>query len=55
VEHDLGRERGCSAGGRTLDLDLIAAGDLVLPDRATFEHWRDLPPEAQHAEPRPTG
>jgi 2-amino-4-hydroxy-6-hydroxymethyldihydropteridine diphosphokinase len=28
---------------RTLDLDLLALGDSVLPDAATQEHWRNLP------------
>lgn len=28
---------------RTLDLDLLALGDSVLPDRATQEGWASLP------------
>ncbi len=28
---------------RTLDLDLLAFGDSVLPDAATQDHWRGLP------------
>ena len=32
---------------RTLDLDLLAWGDSVLPDSATQDSWRALPPEAQ--------
>lgn len=32
---------------RTLDLDLIALGDAVLPDAATQAQWRGLDPEAQ--------
>ena len=32
---------------RTLDLDLIALGDLVLPDPATHAAWRALPPDLQ--------
>lgn len=32
---------------RTLDLDLIAFGQTVLPDPATHGHWRDLPMEDQ--------
>ena len=35
VEAEAGRERGARYVSRTLDLDLIAWGDLVLPDRDT--------------------
>lgn len=45
VEARAGRVRTRRWGPRTLDLDLIAAGDAVLPDRATEEYWRLLPPE----------
>ena len=34
---------------RTLDLDLIAWGDLVLPDAATQSDWRTLDPALQAA------
>ncbi len=44
-----GRARAERWGMRTLDLDLIAMGDLILPDPATASHWRDLPPERQIA------
>ena len=47
VEAEFGRERLIRWGQRTLDLDLIAFGDLVLPDSETFNHWRNLPVEAQ--------
>jgi 2-amino-4-hydroxy-6-hydroxymethyldihydropteridine diphosphokinase len=47
VEQEFGRERVRRWGQRTLDLDLIAMGDLVLPDAATHGLWRDLPPEEQ--------
>lgn len=43
----MGRTRGVRWGTRTLDLDLIACGDAVLPDLTTYLHWRDLPLEAQ--------
>tara|TARA_R110002126_G_scaffold20509_3_gene75831 strand:- start:272 stop:880 length:609 start_codon:yes stop_codon:yes gene_type:complete len=43
IEADLGRERVQRWGQRTVDLDLIAVGDLVLPDRETYTRWRDLP------------
>jgi 2-amino-4-hydroxy-6-hydroxymethyldihydropteridine diphosphokinase len=32
---------------RTLDIDLLAVGDSVLPDAATQDSWRALAPEAQ--------
>lgn len=50
TEAAFGRERGRRWGGRTLDLDLIAAGDSILPDPATQALWRDLPPECQIVE-----
>lgn len=49
TEAAFGRARGRRWGQRTLDLDLIAAGDRVLPDPATQALWRDLPPERQIA------
>jgi len=50
IETRFGRERGERWGVRTLDLDLIAVGDLVLPDRATVWHWIGLPPKRQRTE-----
>jgi 2-amino-4-hydroxy-6-hydroxymethyldihydropteridine diphosphokinase len=47
VEASFGRERQQRWGMRTLDIDLLAFGDSVLPDPETHEHWRNLPPEAQ--------
>lgn len=47
VEAGFGRERVERWGRRTLDLDLIAAGQDVLPDYVTHERWRDLPLEDQ--------
>ena len=43
VEAEFGRERVQRWGRRTLDLDLIAMGDCVLPDAATQDEWRALP------------
>lgn len=37
-------------GMRTLDLDLLAADQEVLPDLETFEAWRSLAPERQRVE-----
>jgi len=47
VEQEMGRVRGKRWGTRTLDLDLIASGDSVVPDAATHAYWRDLPLDAQ--------
>lgn len=47
VENDFGRMRAQRWGMRTLDLDLVCYGDLVLPDMDGFEAWRTLPPEEQ--------
>ena len=50
VEARFARVRDRRWAGRTLDLDLLACGDAVLPDPATFARWRDLPAEAQARE-----
>ncbi|NBZ88154.1 2-amino-4-hydroxy-6-hydroxymethyldihydropteridine diphosphokinase [Stagnihabitans tardus] len=50
IEAAFGRKRISRWAGRTLDLDLIAMGDRVLPDRAAWSHWHRLPPEAQAQE-----
>lgn len=47
IEAAFGRERQERWGMRTLDLDLLAVGDTVAPDRDTQARWRDLSPEAQ--------
>ncbi|MEQ6249076.1 2-amino-4-hydroxy-6-hydroxymethyldihydropteridine diphosphokinase [Sulfitobacter sp. HNIBRBA3233] len=47
TEAEQGRERRTRWGARTLDLDLLAAGERVLPDPATHQMWRDLPVRAQ--------
>jgi 2-amino-4-hydroxy-6-hydroxymethyldihydropteridine diphosphokinase len=49
VEARFGRERAQRWGMRTLDLDLVAMGGLILPDPATAAAWRALPPEHQVA------
>ncbi len=42
IEASMDRVREKRWGQRTLDLDLIACGDLVLPNVQTHAHWRDL-------------
>jgi 2-amino-4-hydroxy-6-hydroxymethyldihydropteridine diphosphokinase len=50
VEDRYGRRREARWGMRTLDLDLVALGCRVLPDAATQDAWRNLPPAAQRHE-----
>lgn len=50
VESAFGRDRRTRWAARTLDIDLIAAGQTVLPDKAGFMHWHDLPPARQPLE-----
>ncbi|MDF0599313.1 2-amino-4-hydroxy-6-hydroxymethyldihydropteridine diphosphokinase [Psychromarinibacter sp. C21-152] len=47
IENEFGRARVQRWGSRTLDIDLLAIGDTVLPDPTTQAHWRHLTPEAQ--------
>jgi len=49
VEAAHGRERQVRWGARTLDLDLIAVDDLVLPDAETQTGWRALDPAQQRS------
>lgn len=50
VEDHFGRKREQRWGMRTLDIDLLALGDSVLPDAATQDAWRNLPVAAQRQE-----
>ena len=54
IEAKFGRERAQRWGMRSLDIDLLALGDTVLPDVATQTRWRHLDPAAQASE-APTG
>ncbi|TPE52467.1 2-amino-4-hydroxy-6-hydroxymethyldihydropteridine diphosphokinase [Amaricoccus solimangrovi] len=47
IEASLGRRRDRRWGPRVCDLDLLAAGQRVLPDRETVERWMNLPPGEQ--------
>jgi 2-amino-4-hydroxy-6-hydroxymethyldihydropteridine diphosphokinase len=47
IEAAFGRVRDQRWGPRSLDLDLIALGDVILPDADTHAEWRALPPDAQ--------
>lgn len=47
IEARLGRRRNRRWEARTMDLDLLACGDLVLPDTATQARWMALSPGAQ--------
>ena len=50
IEARFGRERTERWGARTLDLDLVAFGDTVLPDPETEARWRKLPAARQRVE-----
>ncbi|SMC51598.1 2-amino-4-hydroxy-6-hydroxymethyldihydropteridinediphosphokinase [Primorskyibacter flagellatus] len=47
IEAEFGRSRKTRWGMRTLDLDLLAAGAIIRPNRATFDQWRNLDEAAQ--------
>ncbi len=47
IEADHGRVRGARWASRTLDLDLLAVDDAVLPDAAVQTSWRTLNLAAQ--------
>lgn len=47
LEAEAGRERVRRWGARTLDLDLLALGQEVAPDAATWRHWFDLSADEQ--------
>ena len=50
VEAELGRTRRKRWEARVIDLDLIDFGGQVLPDKATWTRWADLPPDRQQSE-----
>lgn len=52
IEGEFDRLRTVRWAARTLDLDLLGYGDHVLPDRQTYQAWRDLP-QGQQAQRSP--
>ena len=50
IEAEFGRERLQRWGMRCLDLDLLSAGQRVLPDMKTYTQWQTLPPDAQRSD-----
>ncbi|MCB1334146.1 MAG: 2-amino-4-hydroxy-6-hydroxymethyldihydropteridine diphosphokinase [Roseivivax sp.] len=50
IEAEFGRARVSRWASRSLDLDLIAAGDMVLPDAQQQDRWRALPAQRQSVE-----
>ena len=49
IETTLGRRRSTRWAARVIDLDLLALGTDIAPDKATFTHWLSLPLSAQMA------
>ncbi|MAM61898.1 2-amino-4-hydroxy-6-hydroxymethyldihydropteridine diphosphokinase [Maritimibacter sp. UBA3975] len=47
IEADFDRRREVRWTSRTLDLDLIAIGESILPDPSTLREWVHLPPDRQ--------
>ena len=47
IERDADRQRAGRWTQRTLDLDLLACGETVLPDAATVRRWMDMPLSVQ--------
>ena len=43
IEHELGRVRETRWGQRTIDIDLIAVEQNIVPDSETFKKWQLLP------------
>lgn len=50
IEAKYGRERRERWGQRTLDIDLLAMDDQILPDLETFSHWRDIDHASQQTD-----
>ncbi|MBH1974512.1 MAG: 2-amino-4-hydroxy-6-hydroxymethyldihydropteridine diphosphokinase [Rhodobacteraceae bacterium] len=50
MEARFGRVRQQRWGMRTLDIDLLAIGQTILPSREIFLHWRDLSASEQRSQ-----
>ena len=50
IELENCRARSVRWGPRTLDLDLLAVGSIISPDKINFEHWMNLSSELQRRE-----
>jgi len=47
IEAEFGRKRTTRWGARTLDLDILAVGQEIRPNRMVWDKWFQLPPELQ--------
>jgi len=47
IEKKFGRSRGQRWGERTLDLDLIAFGEFIKPNKSVYLYWHNLKKENQ--------
>lgn len=47
LEAEMGRVRKQRWAGRSLDLDLLACGQMILPDATAQQYWQNLTPERQ--------
>jgi 2-amino-4-hydroxy-6-hydroxymethyldihydropteridine diphosphokinase len=47
IEAAFERSREVRWGSRTLDLDLLAVGQRIRPDRSTFLRWQEMTPSEQ--------
>ena len=50
IEAQFGRAREARWAGRTLDIDILSYEDRVVPDLETYQHWLNLPLQAQMEE-----
>ncbi len=50
IETAMGRVRRARWGARVVDLDLVTAGDALVPDRAVFSDWATLRTDRQARE-----
>lgn len=50
IEAEFDRVRQVRWGARTLDIDLLAAGQVIRPDRETLQAWVGLPAAQQRTE-----